>query len=138
MGKNNSFQLCIDHDKDLSEPVAIAKSFIDAEPGSLQDAGARAVSKVAHREQIATGDKFTFLYNEDDDVMFGCGANSYGQLGAGQAMKILSQVPTRIGPLSARKVVKMACGCSFSWFITKNDEVLSTGSNGYGKYRSRF
>ena len=118
-----------------TEPYALCKNFFDPPPGSVEDAARRGLAKCESLEHCAAGHNFAFFYNKEEDIMYGCGANAYGQLGPGMASPIYSMVPCRLGPCSQRKICKIACGSTFTWFLTERDEVLATGSNGFGDLR---
>jgi hypothetical protein len=134
LGKNEKGQLGIGKDKEIAEPYAICKNYFDPPPGSLEDAARRGLGKCESLLHCGAGPNFAFFYNLEEDIMYGCGANAYGQLGAGMTSPIYSMIPCRLGPCSQRSIRKISCGSAFTWFITDKDEVLAAGSNGYGEH----
>jgi len=133
LGCNDKGQLGLGHCNEVSAPTGLVASHCVAELGSLGDSAAKHVKLIPGPGHVVAGLTHNFWYEEEEDIMFGCGANSYGQTGAGMANGIFSKIPARLGPMCQRKIRQLACGANFTWFLTHKDEVLSVGSNGFGQ-----
>jgi hypothetical protein len=77
---------------------------------------------------------FTIIINENNEV-YGCGDNTYGQLGNSTA----SNQQTRLTPMdlstipSERKVIKSATGVYFTLVLLDDGTVYGCGNNGVGQ-----
>lgn len=81
--------------------------------------------------QVATGAKHS-LFLSDDGMVYGCGDNSFGQVGISKRLNIRSlKWPMRIA-MYGRKIVKIDCGDYFSACLDDNGDLYTFGQ--LGKY----
>ena len=78
---------------------------------------------VRNVNSIACGYNFT-LFSKKDGTLWGCGANTYGQLG----LPACTTVP-KYTKIPIDDVLEVYCGHSHSFIITNNRTILSCGQN---------
>ena len=83
-------------------------------------------------KKIATGRSHTILLT-DDNKIFVCGANNFGQIGLGEGIKasqdVTSFVPLDIG----NDIIDIACGWDHSLVCTNEGELYTFGHPDYGQ-----
>lgn len=79
---------------------------------------------------VSAGFSHSMLIDEDN-VLWGFGTNSYGELGTGDEKP--SFAPLKVAFPSPTTVKAVACGANFTVCITSNDEVYSWGTNTLGQ-----
>ena len=80
--------------------------------------------------EVAAGWDFSLVLDDHGQV-YGCGANSFGQLGLGDSVKDVSEL-TRIKAIQ-EKVVKIAAGMRHSLFLTSEGRLIACGSGKKGQ-----
>jgi E3 ubiquitin-protein ligase HERC4 len=84
--------------------------------------------------KVSCGGTFTLFLTEENNI-FACGWNSYGQLGLNSnvtSVYTVQQVKTPV-ELLRQKIKEIVCGACHTVFLTENDEAWAVGWNTYGQ-----
>ena len=89
-------------------------------------------SSMSSIKKIATGQDF-FIVLTNDNKLFSCGNNTFGQLGINNNTSTTILTPMFINVLSNSLPIDVACGDNFTIVLTHDNKIFGCGYNNFGQ-----